>query len=168
MWPSDEATASLQRQADQAAALSSGASEPNSCDRFKGAADERCTLASVESGRGATCSWPYQTLGSTRCKAGASMLHSFSSGARQARSCACGPAFATSGAIGGAGRTCGAARPFVQQLQCLQVQGLQRQPALCGAGAAVGLLVFVMCVLLCLPEGDSGSTLRTVVRSQAA
>jgi hypothetical protein len=54
----------------------------------------------------------------------------------------------------------------------LQVQGLQRQPPDLQVQAGLAFSVFVMVVLPALPcgvlpRGESASTLRTVVRSQA-
>lgn len=79
-------------------------------------------------------------------------------------------------AFRGAGKCRAAARKtaarWVQHLQGLQVQGLQRHPPLAGAGAGVAAClvstVVFMGFLLGLPSGESVYNLSTVVRSQAA
>jgi hypothetical protein len=65
------------------------------------------------------------------------------------------------------GRAGGRRGPARQQPQFLQVQGLQRQPPLLQVQAGFAFSVFVMVSLLVLPGGESLSTLRTLVRSQA-
>ncbi|MDB5691943.1 MAG: hypothetical protein JWO81_1006 [Alphaproteobacteria bacterium] len=70
------------------------------------------------------------------------------------------------------GRALSDAARSVQQPQFLQVQGLQRQPPVLQVQAGLAFSVFVMVVLPVLPCGvlpcgESASTLRTVVRSQA-
>jgi len=59
--------------------------------------------------------------------------------------------------------------PRAQQPQLRQVQGLQRQPPLVQlqVQAALVSFAFFMVVLLCLPYGESRSSSRTMVRSQA-
>ena len=59
----------------------------------------------------------------------------------------------------------GAARP-AQHPQLRQVQGLQRQPPDLQAQAGLAFWVLVIVFLLGLPCGETGSTLRTMVRSQ--